>query len=228
MWFDNIENLPTIAAHTGFSIFELPKNIVFSQILPNAYHVRKTKKNEQGSGAAFISIDQIRDIFPMIDAKQSQAFHIVIEEAELMNEQAINCFLKHLEEPHENIHQILLTNDLNRIIPTVRSRAQIYRLKTKTQISDAPEIDPKILALAKEYLSCTPQQLPSFAKKLTKDSKIARDKTTQVVDAAITLMYKSYFATGNQKFLDKLERLLQLQQTITNGNLKLQLVACML
>ena len=135
MWFDNIENLPTIAAHTGFSIFELPKNIDFSQILPNAYHVRKTKKNEQGSGAAFISIDQIRDIFPMIDAKQSQAFYIVIEEAELMNEQAIKCFLKHLEEPHENVHQVLLTNDLNRIIPTVRSRAQIYRLKTKTQIS---------------------------------------------------------------------------------------------
>ena len=54
------------------------------------------------------------------------------------------------------------------------------------------------------------------------------DKSQQVVDAAITLMYKSYFKTGNEKFLTKLDQLLKVQENLTNGNLKLQLVAHML
>ena len=227
MWFDNLDQLPQIALRSGFCLFELPANIDQAQILPNAYHVKKAKK-EGSTGAAIISIEQIREIFPLIDAKQSTDFYIVIEDAETMTNGAISAYLKRLEEPKQNVHQVLLTKDLNEILAPIRSRAQIFRLKTTSKVTDAPDIDAKILALAKEYLSCTPQQLPSFVKKLTKDSKTARDKSQQVVDAAITLMYKSYFATGNEKFLVKLDQLLKVQENLTNGNLKLQLVAHML
>ena len=227
MWFDNLDQLPQIALRSGFCLFELPANIDQAQILPNAYHVKKAKK-EGSTGAAIISIEQIREIFPLIDAKQSTDFYIVIEDAETMTNGAISAYLKRLEEPKQNVHQVLLTKDLNEILAPIRSRAQIFRLKTTSKVTDAPDIDAKILALAKEYLSCTPQQLPSFVKKLTKDSKTARDKSQQVVDAAITLMYKSYFATGNEKFLLKLDQLLKVQENLTNGNLKLQLVAHML
>lgn len=227
MWFDNLDQLPQIALRSGFCLFELPANIDQAQILPNAYHVKKAKK-EGSTGAAIISIEQIREIFPLIDAKQSTDFYIVIEDAETMTNGAISAYLKRLEEPKQNVHQVLLTKDLNEILAPIRSRAQIFRLKTTSKVTDAPDIDDKILALAKEYLSCTPQQLPSFVKKLTKDSKTARDKSQQVVDAAITLMYKSYFATGNEKFLVKLDQLLKVQENLTNGNLKLQLVAHML
>lgn len=228
MWFDKLENLPVIAQRCGFALFELPANINQAEILPNAYHVKKAKKTEAGSGGAIISIEQIREIFPLLDAKQNADFYIVIEDAEAMTNGAISAYLKRLEEPKQNVHQVLLTTDINSILAPIRSRAQIFRLKTSTKVTDAPDIDPKILALAKEYLSCTPQQLPSFVKKLTKDSKTARDKSQQVVDAAITLMYKSYFATGNEKFLIKLDQLLKVQENLTNGNLKLQLVAHML
>ena len=227
MWFDNLDQLPQIALRSGFCLFELPANIDQAQILPNAYHVKKAKK-EGSTGAAIISIEQIREIFPLIDAKQSTDFYIVIEDAETMTNGAISAYLKRLEEPKQNVHQVLLTKDLNEILAPIRSRAQIFRLKTTSKVTGAPDIDAKILALAKEYLSCTPQQLPSFVKKLTKDSKTARDKSQQVVDAAITLMYKSYFATGNEKFLVKLDQLLKVQENLTNGNLKLQLVAHML
>ena len=145
-----------------------------------------------------------------------------------MTNGAISAYLKRLEEPKQNVHQVLLTKDLNAILAPIRSRAQIFRLKSNAKVTDAPDIDPKIMALAKEYLACSPQDLPAFAKKLTKDSKTARDKSQQVVDAAITLMYKSYFKTGNEKFLLKLDQLLKVQENLTNGNLKLQLVAHML
>ncbi len=47
-----------------------------------------------------------------------------------------------------------------------------------------------------------------------------------MLDAAITLLYKSYFATSNTQFLKKLENLLATEEAIRqNGNVKLQLIA---
>lgn len=230
MWFDKIDQIPEIAKRCGFAIFELPRGSNFAKILPKAVHIRKLDKDPvTGKAATVIKKEQLEEIFPIVDVKHRTNFYLVIEQGEHLNESACNCFLKHLEEPHAQLHYVILVNDANQILATVRSRAQLFRLKSSTQITDAPnDIDPKILALAKEYLACTPAQLPSFAKKLTKDSKTARDKCQQVVDAAIILMYKSYFATGNHKFLTKLDQLLTVQSNIKNGNLKLQLVAHML
>lgn len=53
----------------------------------------------------------------------------VIKEAEKMNLQTANSILKFLEEPNDNIVAILITNDLNKILPTIVSRCQIIKLK---------------------------------------------------------------------------------------------------
>ena len=63
MWFDKLENIPEIAKRSGFCLFEIPANVNQADILPNAYHVKKAKK-EGSTGAAIISIEQIREIFP--------------------------------------------------------------------------------------------------------------------------------------------------------------------
>lgn len=53
----------------------------------------------------------------------------IIKEAEKMNVQTANSILKFLEEPNDNIIAILITNDLNKILPTIVSRCQIIKLK---------------------------------------------------------------------------------------------------
>ena len=182
MWFDNIENLPTIAAHTGFSIFELPKNIDFSQILPNAYHVRKTKKNEQGSGAAFISIDQIRDIFPIIDAKQSRAFYIVIEEAELMNLNAQNAALKLLEEPPPSVIFLLCVCNPDLLLETVRSRCAMISLS-----GDAAQQDADAAKLADSFLTAVRTgERHRLYRWIAKNELSKLDATSAFIDAALS------------------------------------------
>ena len=45
-----------------------------------------------------------------------------------MTNSAANAFLKTLEEPPENTHFILLTNNLHTVLPTIRSRSQLINL----------------------------------------------------------------------------------------------------
>ncbi|MFD1864711.1 DNA polymerase III subunit delta' [Planococcus chinensis] len=74
-----------------------------------------------------IKIDQIRElIFTMNKTGFSSGRKIyVIEEADRMNNSSANALLKFLEEPEVNVTAILLTERLNAIMTTIRSRCQI-------------------------------------------------------------------------------------------------------
>lgn len=223
MQLDKVEQIINVAGKTNFSIFELPREYDFAEILPNAYHLRAL---EEKTG---ISIEQIRDLEQLVSAKQSSDFYVVIESPEKMSIGAINAFLKTLEEPRELVHIIFLTNDSSALLPTILSRAHCFRIPSHNHIADAPEIDPEILKLAKDYIAMTPNtSLVSFADKIAKSKPAGsgRQKALDMLDAAITLLYKSYFATSNTQFLKKLENLLATEEAIRqNGNVKLQLIA---
>ena len=74
-----------------------------------------------------IKIEQMRDmkqtayLKPMVGKKRI----FIIEEAEAMKEEASNSLLKILEEPPLYAHIILLTQNLDKVLPTIRSRCQI-------------------------------------------------------------------------------------------------------
>ncbi|MFP3422981.1 DNA polymerase III subunit delta', partial [Bacillus sp. SIMBA_161] len=49
----------------------------------------------------------------------------VIEQADRMNNSSANALLKFLEEPEANVTALLLTERLNAIMSTIRSRCQL-------------------------------------------------------------------------------------------------------
>lgn len=51
----------------------------------------------------------------------------IIKNVELINVNAANSLLKFLEEPHPNIHAILTTENIHRILPTIISRSQVIQ-----------------------------------------------------------------------------------------------------
>lgn len=75
----------------------------------------------------FVQIDQMREIRqaaylrPMVSKKRV----FIVDEAEKMNEESSNCLLKVLEEPPLFSHIVLLTANLDLILPTIKSRCQI-------------------------------------------------------------------------------------------------------
>ena len=188
MQLNNADQVPDIISRAGFAIFELP-DADFSTILPNALHIRPLEDKN------VINIDQIRELMPVIQGKQSTDFNIVIENAELINEPAANAFLKALEEPNEFVHFVFLVRSSASILPTIKSRVHNYYLASSAKLADPLTGDNKIIEFAKRYISCPPASLPKLAADIAKDKTDARTRAIAVVETAINILYKSYFKT---------------------------------
>ena len=225
MQLDNTQQIPSVAQKANFSIFELPKDTNLSELFSKSIHIKP-----EGDKTKHISIEQIRDLSQITTSKQTEATYIIVEQPELMSQNATNAFLKSLEEPQSNIHFVFLSYDANSLLPTVKSRANNYYITDKTKISEAPKYPEEVIKLAKEYISSNQSNLATIVEKIIKYRKDdARSGALEIINAGIELMYKSYLMTGNQSFAVKLDKLLSAQDAISqNGHLKLQLIANML
>lgn len=85
------------------------------------------------SGKA-IKVDQIRELITkMALTSHNQGYRvIIISPADALNINASNSLLKTLEEPPENTVLILITDKLSKLMPTIRSRAQLVRFNAPT------------------------------------------------------------------------------------------------
>lgn len=57
----------------------------------------------------------------------------LIEEAEKLNSSSANMILKFLEEPAENIVALFITNNIDSVLPTIKSRCQIINVFYNTE-----------------------------------------------------------------------------------------------
>lgn len=80
-----------------------------------------------------LKISDTRSILDYLSrASDSKAQVIIIENAQLLNKTAANAFLKTLEEPSLNVVFILLVVDHNSLMPTIRSRVQVFRQQVES------------------------------------------------------------------------------------------------
>jgi DNA polymerase III subunit delta' len=79
--------------------------------------------------ATTIQIGQIRDLRLSLSWTLSGGSKrvVIVSEADMMNQQAQNAFLKTLEEPHTNTLIILTSSSAHRLYPTILSRCQDLR-----------------------------------------------------------------------------------------------------
>ena len=59
----------------------------------------------------------------------------IINGAEKLNSSSANTILKFLEEPNDDIIAILLTDNLSKVLPTIKSRCQVISLKNNDTIN---------------------------------------------------------------------------------------------
>ena len=227
MFFEDLKEIKNISEKTNFAIFVLkdlsnlekiyqvfPKNTLF--LKPD----EKTKK---------ILIEQVRVFTSLSNSKEKKQRFFIVENAEKMNEAAQNAFLKNLEEPKDNNHYLLLVKNLSMLLPTIRSRANIYIQKIDNPLEKPIEVDEKIKKLAKELITARPADLLKISTEISGKKTNSRDFALSVIGTAIEILYKSFFKTKNEKFLKKLPNLLELYSNIeNNGHIKLHFVADML
>ena len=82
-----------------------------------------------------IKVDQIRALKSQLTktAMESSAIICVIHAVDTLTPGAANSLLKFLEEPTGNIHFILLTEQLSKVLITIQSRCQIIRFQSNQE-----------------------------------------------------------------------------------------------
>lgn len=238
MFFDNIDDIPTIALSTGCAVFvvdDSEKNL--ERVFFADRKLGRTASSVSAKKCPFkffslsptdkpsITVEQVRDFTAQFNTKQTTDIFAVIAPADAMSASAQNALLKNLEEPQPHVHYILLTNKPTKLLPTILSRAQVFYLKTTNLVTTPPTANPDVQNLAKQLITATSHDLPALATQIAK-SKNAREYALEITATAIELLYKSYFKTKNLHFLDKIPKFTKLYDNLAmNGHIKLHLVA---
>jgi DNA polymerase-3 subunit delta' len=151
---------------------ELAKEILGkSAIYPDLLLIEKEAEKKE------ITVDKIRKIADF--ANQTSAISankfILIDSACELNKSASNALLKILEEPRPNNFLILISHNLNRVLPTIRSRCQIVKIPDLS-LPDFTEIlrqnnlqfPPQDLQLLSEIFDNSPAEAITLGLELTR------------------------------------------------------------
>jgi len=101
---------------------------------------------------ASIGVDSIRELQADVAIKPRHSARkvYIIEDADKMTDQAQNCLLKTFEEPPQYVVVILTASNYERLLDTIKSRAQRVNFKRYT--------DGQVLKAVTEKLGSTPEQ----------------------------------------------------------------------
>ena len=82
-----------------------------------------------------IKTERIRELVGQFSQAgiESQQQFFIIEQAEKMHPNAANSLLKVIEEPQSEVYIFFLTSDEEKILPTIRSRTQIFHFKKQEE-----------------------------------------------------------------------------------------------
>jgi len=110
---------------------------------PDVFSLRPSKKSR------IISVDDTRELIRNIQHSPQKGDRKValIYEVDRLNASAANAFLKTLEEPPLNTTILLLTTRPYSLLPTIRSRCQLFRLPASNQ----GLADPRVLEWLNRY-----------------------------------------------------------------------------
>lgn len=88
----------------------------------NDFYVIKREKDKKN-----ISIEQIRELIHSLGMSSfSNSYKVgIIKHADKLNEQASNALLKLLEEPRKNVLIVLISSNIEKMLPTITSRCQV-------------------------------------------------------------------------------------------------------
>jgi len=138
----------------------------------------------------------------------------IIDEVHMLTPQAMNAFLKTLEEPPKHIVFVLATTEKNKILPTILSRCQIYDFN---RISDVEIVEALINICKKEDFKFDDEALSIIARK--SDGSL-RDSLT-ILDRIVSFTNKNITTVKTSELLNVLdnESFLKLSQNIINCEL---------
>ena len=142
-----------------------------------------------------LKIDDVRNLNNLLRLSFSEPTLIVSENVEEATEEALNAFLKNLEEPQPNIYFALTASSTRKVLPTIVSRCQI--IKSKYRVSSIEY--PKEIS---EFLSMTPSQKLAFFDRMKE-----RNKAIEFIESLIFFLHDKGDLTNMELLIKTLTRL---------------------
>lgn len=126
-----------------------------------------------------VGIDLIRQMQSQIAIKPNgERYVVIIEESDLLTEEAQNCLLKTLEEPPGGTVLFLLTDNAEKLLPTIRSRCVRYRIEGSEETADQ-----EMVKLAAELLDQLLQGRPFYqTRKLLGEKRRDKLQALELID----------------------------------------------
>jgi DNA polymerase-3 subunit delta' len=133
-----------------------------SEINPDLLLIEKDAEKKE------ITVDKVRKISDFLNQTSaiSENKFIIIDAASELNRSSSNAILKILEEPHKNNFLILISHNLSRVLPTIRSRCQIIKIPDLSFVDFGKilrEENPKISDAEIGFLSAICDNSPADA-----------------------------------------------------------------
>jgi DNA polymerase III delta prime subunit len=158
-------------------------------------------------------IEDVRSLNNLLRLSFSEPTLIVCQNIEGATEEALNAFLKNLEEPQPNIYFALTSSSVRKVLPTIVSRCQIIK-STNKQISKlANEED------VKEFLDMTASQRLALFDKMKE-----RDKAIEFIESLIFFLHDPPVGEAGKRDLKNMELLIKTRTCLkANGTVNLHL-----
>jgi DNA polymerase III delta prime subunit len=157
-------------------------------------------------------IDDVRNLNSFVRLLLTKKTAILIKNVENATHEALNAFLKNLEEPQEKLYFILTASSIYRVLPTIVSRCQIIKAISNQQSAISNE--------TKNFIKMTVAQKLAFLDKIKK-----REGACDFVLQLIEYLHQQLLENGNYRKLAK--NIAFANQTLerlkANGNVNLQL-----
>lgn len=158
-------------------------------------------------------IEDVRNLNSFTQLKLSEPTAVVIDSIEQASEEALNAFLKNLEEPQKNLYYILTASSEKRVLPTIVSRCEVIRINTRQEAlgnSAEPE----------EFL-----KMRTGEKFIHVQGLKEREKAIDFIESLIYFLHEKLHSETNFNHISKLitEAVLTRNALKKNGNVFLQL-----
>jgi hypothetical protein len=161
-----------------------------------------------------VKIEDVRNLNNFLRLTVTEPTIILTKNIEETGIEALNAFLKNLEEPQENLYFVLTTQSIQKVLPTIVSRCQIIKSTNK-------QINKSTNEKASEFLEMTSGKRFAFIDKI-KDRAEALAFVVNLIDTHHCLLREE----GNDlvKIANNLDIEIKTFNNLkSNGNVGLQL-----
>mgnify|MGYP000854895074 CR=1 FL=1 len=135
-----------------------------------------------------ITTEQVRTMIAMLRTHATVRRIIIINPADQMSEAAQNALLKSLEEPNANTHFLLVTENEQQLLATIRSRCQVLTLHRTSPVQDETLLDTTSLtASERRQILFLAAGRPLLIRQLARTPKLLSEYQAIATDAKCIL-----------------------------------------